>query len=581
MPDAAAVPTSRSSDLATFTIKLDGEALSPDYHVLSVSISREFNRIPLAKLVLLDGDAAEAEFSASSSNDFVPGRKVDIAVGYHGDEQTLFQGVITAHGIKTRRNKPSLLTIECRDAAFRLTLGRRSALYQDATDSDIAEEILARHGLQADIEATPVSHKEMVQFRTTDWDFLVLRMDANSRLVLVEDGVVSAKPPDFSGEPVLALAFGSSMIEFDAEMDARDQLIGVTSYSWDYAGQARIESEAEEPSSPAQGNLAGADLAGAIESEAEILSHTGQVVSEELQAWADARLLRSRLARIRGRVRCQGFGEIKPGDMIELQGVGDRFNGKAFVSGVHHEIVNDNWQTDVQFGLEARWFHTHPGVDEPSAAGLLAGLPGLQVGIVRQLEGDPDGEHRVLVNVPIINPDDEGIWARVATLDAGKQRGSFYRPEIGDEVVLGFLNGDPRDPVLLGMFHSSANPAPLTAQDANPQKGFFSREDLRILFDDEKKVLTFSTPAGNRIELSEDQTAIAVEDQNGNKITLNSEGVSLESMAAIKIKATTDVSIEGVNLSFKASASCKSEGMAAEVSSSGTTTIKGSLVQIN
>ena len=83
----------------------------------------------------------------------------------------------------------------------------------------------------------------------------------------------------------------------------------------------------------------------------------------------------------------------------------------------------------------------------------------------------PDGEDRVQVRVPVINSQDDGLWARVATLDAGENRGSFFRPEIGDEVVLGFLNDDPRDPIILGMLNSSAKPAPITASIRLSRKG--------------------------------------------------------------------------------------------------------------
>lgn len=89
-----------------------------------------------------------------------------------------------------------------------------------------------------------------------------------------------------------------------------------------------------------------------------------------------------------------------------------------------------------------------------------------------QLGNDPNGEDRILVKVPTLDSQSQGIWTRIATLDAGNNRGSFFRPEIGDEVVLGFLNDDPRDAIVLGMLNSKAKPAPLQASDNNHQKGF-------------------------------------------------------------------------------------------------------------
>jgi len=225
----------------------------------------------------------------------------------------------------------------------------------------------------------------------------------------------------------------------------------------------------------------GADISGVGELASFDLRHSGQVIQEELQAWADACLLKSRLAKIKGRAKFQGFAGIKPGDMVQLQGVGERFTGKAFVSGVRQDVAEGSWRTDIQIGLSTEWFTERVQLAPPSASSLLPGIQGLQVGIVTQLEGDPDGENRILVRVPVISTEEEGIWARVAALDAGTGegagRGTFFLPEIEDEVIIGFINGDPRDPVVLGMLHSSNKPAPLEASNDNHEKGIVSGED--------------------------------------------------------------------------------------------------------
>ena len=118
----------------------------------------------------------------------------------------------------------------------------------------------------------------------------------------------------------------------------------------------------------------------------------------------------------------------------------------------------------------------------------------------------PNGENRILVRLPIIDNAAPGIWARVATLDAGENRGSFFLPELDDEVIVGFLNDDPRDAVVLGMLNSSAKPAPITAQDANHEKGFVTRSGMRVHFNDDTKTITIDTPAGNSIKLDEGST---------------------------------------------------------------------------
>lgn len=281
-------------------------------------------------------------------------------------------------------------------------------------------------------------------------------------------------------------------------------------------------------------------------------------------------------------MKFQGIPEVKPGTVIKLTGVGERFNGNVYISGIRHQLAEGNWTVDAEFGISPKWFSETTDINDMPAAGLVAAVNGLQIGIVTQLEADPEGEDRILVKLPIIDKDEEGIWARVATLDAGDSRGSFFRPEIGDEVIVGFINENPNDAVVLGMMNSSAKPAPLNASDDNHEKGFVTRSELKLIFNDDKNSVTIETPGGNILTLDEDQGGVFLEDENGNKATFNSDGITLESAKDLILKATGDVNIEGMNVSVAANTQFKAEGSAgAEVSSSATAVLKGAIVQIN
>jgi uncharacterized protein involved in type VI secretion and phage assembly len=175
------------------------------------------------------------------------------------------------------------------------------------------------------------------------------------------------------------------------------------------------------------------------------------------------------------------------------------------------------------------------------------------------------------------------LWARVASLDAGDDRGFFFRPEVGDEVIVGFLADDPCRPIILGMLHSSAKPAPLTGSDDNHEKMFKSRSGMTLHFNDEKTVLTLATPAGNSITLSEDEKSLKLADQNGNTLTMDSDGIRIESAKAVAIKAATEAKLEsGTATSVSAGSELKLEGSAtAELSGGGSTKVTGAVVQIN
>jgi Rhs element Vgr protein len=558
-------------------IRVDGSELPGEHHVLSITVVRELNRIPTATIQIKDGEAASQTFAASDADLFVPGKKVEIDLGYRSKNETVFKGIVVRHGIKARRSG-ALLVVECKDAAVKLTQGAKSAYFVDTKDSEIIEDILEAHGLTADVDVTTVDAKAVVQFDSTDWDFILCRAEANGRVVAVIDGTVSVKAPDAGQGPALSVAFGSTLLELDVEMDARLQDPGVSARAWSAADQALSESEAAEPDGTGNGNFDADALAAVLDGGARVLTHGGALTDPELSAWADGRLLKERFARTRGRAVFQGFAGLVPGNTIQVDGIGKRFAGKLYVSGVRHTVSQGNWQTDAQLGLDPALFARTFDVSSLPAAGLLPAVPGLQIGIVTALAGDPDGEHRIRVRLPVVSDGDDGVWARLATLDAGAERGTYFRPEIDDEVIVGFINGDPRHAVVLGMLHSSAKATPEPLSDDNNKKGYTSREKLLLTFDDEKKVIHLETPGGNTLSLTDDDSGITMKDQNDNKIVLSPDGISIESAKNLTLKATADVKVEGVNVEIKASAGLKASGSGTAELKGASTTVEGSAV---
>jgi Rhs element Vgr protein len=585
------VPANALYRVTTFTLRSDGKDITDTYAVLSFTVNRIVNRIPSARIVLRDGAVAEETFVASEGADLIPGKMIEIALGYDGHNTARFKGLIVKHALKIAPNGDSILTLDCRDAATKLTIGRHSHYFTDQKDSDVIGQIIGNYsGVSQEIENTKIKYPEIVQHYATDWDFILSRAELNGQIVLADNGKVKVKTPATSGSPLLTVTYGANLLEFEAEMDARCQYSAAQAQAWSYKDQALVEAEGSEPSVNQQGNLSGKTLAQTIGLGTWELRHGGRVQQPELKAWTDAQLLKSRLAKIQGRVRIPGYPDAQPDTLIKLAGVGARFNGLAYVSGIRHEMLAGAWYTDLQLGLAPQWFYQETDIVDQPAAGLLPGVNGLQIGIVVQLKEDPNGEDRILVKAPIIDFQSQGIWARIATLDAGNNRGSFFRPEIGDEVILGFLNDDPRDPIVLGMLNSSAKPAPLKATDENHHKGFFTRSKMKVSFDDEKKIITLETPGKNTIIISDEDKGITLKDQTGNTIKMDNSGIllkspkdiTIEATGKLTLKATQDIKVEGLNVGVKANAQFKAEGMAgAEVSTSAIAILKGSLVQIN
>lgn len=581
MSNERSIPTPAPADLPTFKIKLPDKDLNEKYQVTGVDVTKVFNKIASAMITIVDGDPATEDFPASNDEVFKPGTKIVIEAGYHSNNTIIFKGIIVKHSIRFRRDKASLLIVEAKDEAVKLSVGRKSAHFYNSPDSDIIEEILGKAGgLQKDIEKTSVTHKEMVQYRSTDWDFIVSRAEMNGQLVLTDDNKIIVKKPDTSQASVLMLGHGSTLMEFEAEMDARHQVSTVKSIAWSPAEQKLIESEGTDPEIKESGDLKYSDLAKVIDLKELENMHGGMLDEEELKHWSNAQIIRNKLSKIRGRAQFQGHAAIKPGSMVELKGVGNRFNGNVFVTGVRHRISASNWVTDIQFGYGHEWFHASPEVVEKKASGMVPGVNGLQIATVTKIDGD--AEHRIQVKLPLINDNQDGIWARVATLDAGENRGTFFRPETGDEVIVGFLNDDPRNAVVLGMLHSSKKAAPLKETKDNDEKGLVTRSEMKLLFNDKKKSITIQTPGGKSIIIDEESNTIVIEDQNKNKMEMGKEGISVKSGKDFSIEAAGDVTIKGKSVSVSAKTKFKSEGKTgAELSSSGDTVINGTMVKIN
>lgn len=591
------LPGTQKTDLVTFTIRTNGQEIPKQYQVTSVAVRNEVNRIPYARIAIYDGDAAAQDFAISNTDSFTPGSTVQITAGYDSDETAIFSGIIIKHSLKIRNDRSPLLILDCRDTAVKMTIARKSKYFYDSKDSDACETVIDGYGIDHDIADTSFEHESIVQYDSTDWDFILSRMEANGLLCLVSAGKITAKKPDLSGDTVLDAVFGATMLEFDADLDANNQYGGISGKTWDYSNQEINSVDASEPDFEENGNISSTDLSGVLGITEYDLFVGENVPEAELQSWADARLQLARLSRCRGRVQFRGYASLNTGDLINIGGVGDRFSGKVYVSGVRHELTNGGWTTDVQFGLSAGLFTRQKDLHSPPAADLLPAIQGLQTGIVTQLQDDPDSQDRIRVRLPIIDPSEDGVWTRVACLDAGKNRGTFFRPEIDDEVIVGFLNNDPRTPVVIGMVNSSAKPAPLTASDQNDEKGYVSRSGIRMIFNDSDNSLVIQTPDGKKVTISDSDGVVKLEDENGNTISMDSSAVTVQSAGDMNLKASGNMTLQAANISvspdsgFSLSAGGASlnagDGSATlsapeiSIEGSATTTIKGSMVMIN
>lgn len=538
--------------IAVPVITSNGAELPESFELISVEVVREVNRIPFARLLFDDGDLPSATFPALDSADLAPGATLAIKVRL-GDEITpLFEGLVQRLRLEHADGRPRL-AVECKDKAARLTSPRRSAIYVENTDGDAVAAILRRNGLDLgtiDLEgaATPT----LVQYEASDWDFIVSRAEAGGCVVVVADGELSVARLDLSVAAVRSLKLGIDGIEeFELELDAGGQHPDVSAVGWDLTASAASEPATAAPLALEQGDLKPDAVGRSLGLEEAELRHLTPASAAELKTWASARLAYNRLAMIRGRIALSGAGDIAPLDLIELNGFGARFDGKALIAGVRHSVDSSGWRTDLTLGLSPERFSETPNILGTPAQGLLPAARGLSLGVVVGHADDPDGEFRVKVKIPGVTGE-ETLWARLAAPEAGNERGFFFRPDPGDEVVVGFLAEDPRFPIVLGALFGSNNRPPSAFADLtedNIPKGLVTRHGIEIALTDQdgKPILKLATPKG-KLSIDDDKGEIALSDGNENSILLSKDGVTIKAGKDFKIEAVGKIVLKGASI---------------------------------
>ena len=205
----------------------------------------------------------------------------------------------------------------------------------------------------------------------------------------------------------------------------------------------------------------------------------------------------------------------------------------------------------------------------PQESSLEAGghAKGVAVAIVRENK-DESGLGRVKVSYPWHSQPRESYWARVAMPMTGKQRGIYFIPEVGDEVLIAFERGDLRFPYVVGSLWNGVDKSPLTNQDGkNDQRQIRTRKGHKLTFDDGTRgQVQLELNDGKRLTLNDD--GIEIDDGKGNKVVIQSTGGSMT------VEAATSLTLKAPSITIQATGTL-------EVKAGGMLRLSGATVAIN
>jgi len=186
-----------------------------------------------------------------------------------------------------------------------------------------------------------------------------------------------------------------------------------------------------------------------------------------------------------------------------------------------------------------------PVIDERVPRGFGGRWYGVYPALVTDIS-DPDGQGRVKVSLPW-SPDTGGAryeaWARLATMMAGSNRGSWFVPDKDDEVLVAFEAGDTRRPYVVGALWNGSDTPPesMDGGGRNYKKVLRSRNGVKVTLDDQDGQETFvaETPGGQRVTLKDGPGAVEIVDSNGNSVKLETSGITVTASAKVTVNAST------------------------------------------
>jgi uncharacterized protein involved in type VI secretion and phage assembly len=186
-----------------------------------------------------------------------------------------------------------------------------------------------------------------------------------------------------------------------------------------------------------------------------------------------------------------------------------------------------------------------PVLDERLPGGLGGRWYGVYPALVSDI-ADPDGQGRVRITLPW-SPDTGSqryeVWARLAVLMAGNNRGTWFVPDVGDEVLVAFEGGDPVRPYVVGALWNGqdAGPERMDGGGRNYKKTVRSRNGVKITLDDQdgQEKLVLETPGGQKLTLKDGPGTVEMVDSNGNSIKMEPSGITITASAQLTLNAST------------------------------------------
>jgi len=485
------------------------------------------------------------------------------------------------------------------DLSHRLCRGRRTRTFLDATDGDIVRRVATDAGLElGDVDDDGAVHPHVGQVNLTDWEFLRARANERGREVAVVNGQLVWHAPishdtapnsldDLETPPQPEqLLLGTNLLRLSPRVTAAEQVSEVWVRGWNPETKQPVRGSAKTSTVSAHSGADPSELAGRFSAAPFLVAD--RPVRDEQEADAIAASVAEQIAGAHAEMTGLALGDPKliPGAAVSVSGVGWPHDGDYVLSGARHRYDETGYHTE--FTVSGRQERTLLGLASLGATkqahrGSGRPWPGLVIGQVTDIN-DPDQRFRVKVAFPWLSDDYESWWARVAQPGAGDGRGLAWLPEVGDEVLVGFVHGDVRDPYVLGGLYNGTDHPMMNDQLVDGSAGQVLR---RVLGSRTGHQLVFSDDdQGSQIQLATgDGSATITLDSTNTKIVIDGTGaVTIHAGGPLKLDSDGDIELNanGGDLKLTASGELKLSGSTgASIDGGPQVSVSGSIIKLN
>lgn len=602
-----------------FKVKINGSYISDEMlnSIYEVVVESTLQLPDMFVLRLYDDELQWVDDSS-----LTPGATVDIEFSKPDNDMTesVISGEITAVEPVFTPDWTVQLEVRGYTKAHRMSRGAKNKIFTNVKISDVVSKVVSSSGagLSASVDSTSQVYPLIFQDGQSDLAFLYELAASIGYQIYVEKNTLYFKSSS-NARGDINLVWGAELISFRPRLSVAGQVDKVTVRGWDPEKKSAIIGQATSSSTAPEISIAGSG--GGAVAKSKLAAADGVVTRRPVVSQAEANTVAQAVINTRNDKFVEAEGEaagnpaLKAGVKVNLTGLGNRFSGKYKLTSATHIFRADGAYT-TRFKIEG----SRPTLVSDLVGGANGGngdrktsvWPGVVPALVTQIKDTEKDMYRVKLKFPWFDDQLESNWARVVGLGAGAGRGVYWLPEVNDEVLVAFEQGDFNRPYVIGGLWNGKDKPPeaigtgekggkvntrtiktraghlirFTDDDAAPTIEIIdSAEATKITLNAKKKTLDIVCAGNVTINADGD---ISMKSKKGisieatNDLVLKGKNVNATAVQSANIKGNQAVNIEGTQVTGKAQAALSLQGQASgELKSSGMLTIQGSLVKIN